>query len=94
VFLDYPEKTAMFGLDLLVVRRDGRVNRIGPGGQAGLIGLPRIADELYRSARVMRLFTHGERRVIDTAALTDLATLSGDDVQRRLDAGEPLLRTR
>jgi hypothetical protein len=33
------------------------VIRLGPAGRAGLIGLPRIADELYRSARVLRLFT-------------------------------------
>ena len=91
VFLDYPEKTAMFGLDLLVVRRNGRVTRIGPGGQAGLIGLPRIADELYRSARVMRLFTHGERRSVPAADLAALAALDTEDILRRLDSGTALL---
>src|SRR5690606_5655101 len=42
-FLDYPEKSKMFGLDLLVQRRSGEVIRLGPEGRAGLIGLPEIA---------------------------------------------------
>lgn len=61
VFLDYPEKKAMFALNILVQRRSGEVLRLGPSGQAGLIGLPRIADELYRTARVLRVFVLGER---------------------------------
>lgn len=87
VFLDYPEKTAMFSLDLLVARRDGSVTRLGPGGQAGLIGLPRVSSELYRTARVMRLFTHGERRSVDGSILADLARLSTEELTARLDAG-------
>lgn len=55
-YLDYPEKRAMFGLDLLVELQDGTVTRLGPRGRRGLIGLPAIADVLYRSARVLRLF--------------------------------------
>lgn len=91
VYLDYPEKSAMFALDLLVVRRDGQVLRVGPAGQAGLIGLPRIADELYRSARVLRLFTHGARRQVDAAALAGLACMGAQDVVGRLESPDPLL---
>jgi hypothetical protein len=91
VFLDYPEKLAMFGLDLLVVRRDGRVTRLGPGGQAGLIGLPRVASELYRTARVMRLFTHGVRRSVDESRLAALATLSAPEVEAVLGTGGRML---
>jgi len=72
VFLDYPEKAAMFALDLLVVRKDARVTRVGPHGHAGLIGLPRIADELYKSARVLRVFVHGRRCVIPVERLAAL----------------------
>jgi HD superfamily phosphohydrolase len=92
VFLDYPEKTAMFALDLLVERHDGRVLRIGPAGEAGLIGLPRIADELYRSARVMRLFTHGERRSVSAEALAALAAYTEPELSQRLEDGTRLLR--
>jgi len=43
-------------------------------GYAGLIGLPRIADELYRSARVMRVFTHGQRFSIGADRLVRIAS--------------------
>jgi hypothetical protein len=91
VFLDYPEKSAMFGLDLLVQLSDGSVLRLGPGGRAGLIGLPSIADELYRSARVLRLFTHGGRRVVSPGALAGLASMEEDELQARLAQDRPLL---
>jgi hypothetical protein len=87
VFLDYPEKLAMFELDLLVVRRDGRVTRLGPGGQAGLIGLPRVSNELYRTARVMRLFTHGERRSVEAGSIAALAMMSAGQIEERLTKG-------
>ena len=90
-FLDYPEKSAMFDLNLLVVRRGGRVLRLGPQGHAGMIGLPRIAGELYRSARVLRLFTHGARRTVTAEALVSLARLPAAQVRDRLDSGARLL---
>jgi HD superfamily phosphohydrolase len=92
VFLDYPEKSAMFGLDLLVQRRSGEVMRLGPGGKAGLMGLPRVADELYRTARVLRLFTLGERRVVDPAALARFAAAGSAAATASLDAQTPLLQ--
>jgi uncharacterized protein len=90
-FLDYPEKSLMFGLHLLVRRRSGEVLRLGPEGRAGLIGLPEIAAELYRTARVLRLFTYGERRVLDPAPVAALAAMSGSALAERLDTGLPLL---
>ncbi|MHB1169413.1 MAG: HD domain-containing protein [Longimicrobiales bacterium] len=90
-FLDYPEKLKMFGLDLLVQRRNGEVIRLGPQGRAGLIGLPEVADELYRTARVLRLFTSGSRRVAEPAALARLAQYSNEAMIERLESDEPLL---
>jgi len=90
-YLDYPEKQAMFGLDLLVHRRTGEVIRLGPGGRSGLIGLPRVADELYRTARVLRLFTTGERRTVSGSALARLAGWDADEVTGRISAGKELL---
>ncbi len=92
VFLDYPEKSAMFALDLLVQRRSGEVIRLGPGGKAGLMGLPRVADELYRTARVLRLFTFGERRTIEPEALARFAADGPEAAAHRLGLGTALLR--
>jgi len=89
--LDYPEKSRMFALDLLVQLRSGKVIRVGPAGQAGLIGLPRIAEELYQTARVLRLFTLGGRREVERAALIALAQQDAAAVERRLEAATPLL---
>ncbi len=91
VFLDYPEKPAMFALDLLVRRGTGEVIRLGPGGQAGLIGLPRISDALYETARVFRLFTLSERREVTPSALIDLASSTAEEIERRLRSATPLL---
>ena len=91
VYLDFPEKGGMFGLDLLLRRRTGGVIRLGPAGRAGLIGLPRISDELYRSARMLRLYTFGERRVVGADALGALASLPTAEVAAALDSGRPLL---
>ena len=62
VILDFPVKKAMFQLDVLV-DRGGQVVRLGREGMPGLIDLPRLAEELYRTARVLRLFTFERREV-------------------------------
>ena len=98
VFLDFPVKEAMFRLDLLVGRRDGNVIRLGPAGRPGLIRLPRVADELYRTARVLRLFTLSDRagpaghppRVAATS-VERLLTLPETEVRARLERGDRLL---
>ena len=90
-YLDYPEKPAMFGLNLLLQRRSGEVIRLGPSGYEGLIGLPRVADELYRSARMLRLFTAGERRRVEGHRLAALAQLSAAQVEAKLTSGVELL---
>ena len=64
VFIDFPAKRAMFQLNLLVERRTGQVERLGPGGLPGLIDLPRLAEGLYATTRVLRVFTF-ERRTLD-----------------------------
>ena len=63
VIIDYPTKAAMFQLNLLLERRNGEVARVGPEGLPGVIDLPRVAEELYRTARVLRVFTFLRRRL-------------------------------
>lgn len=69
VILDFPVTKAMFQLDVLV-DRDGPTVRLGSKGIPGLIDLPKLAEELHRTARVLRLFTF-ERREMDPEWLLD-----------------------
>ncbi len=71
VMVDYPAKAAMFQLNILLERRNGTVARVGPGGLSGVIDLPRVTEELYRTARVLRVFTF-HRRVIEPTSLLAL----------------------
>ncbi|HEV2179556.1 MAG TPA: HD domain-containing protein [Gemmatimonadaceae bacterium] len=56
LLLDFPEKPQMLGLDLPVRLRGGQVHRLTREGLPGSINLPALSDELYRSARVLRVF--------------------------------------
>jgi uncharacterized protein len=92
LFLDYPQKPGMFQLDLLVRRRSGEVLRLGPGGRAGLIGLPRVSDELYRTARVLRVFTVSPpARALDAASVVALLALPEAEIGARLRSDRALL---
>ena len=89
MILDYPEKPRMMELDLLL-RSDESTQRISEGGRAGLIDLPRVADELYHSARVFRAFTT-ERRSISRESMLRLLQLPATELRRKLEDHRPLL---
>jgi HD superfamily phosphohydrolase len=57
LLLDYPVKTQMLGLDIPVLRRNGNVERLTGEGWIGTINLPSLSEELYKSARWLRVFT-------------------------------------
>jgi hypothetical protein len=80
VVVDYPAKTAMFQLDVLLERRSGEVARVGPGGLPGVIDLPRVTAELYRTARVLRVFTF-ERRELDRDQFLGIVREMGESVE-------------
>jgi HD superfamily phosphohydrolase len=70
LLLDYPVKTQMLGLDIPVLRRSGQVERLTGEGWSGTINLPSLSEELYKSARWLRVFTAKRarlepRRVLD-----------------------------
>jgi HD superfamily phosphohydrolase len=74
LLLDYPAKTQMLGLDLLVRRRSGDLRRLTAAGWQGAINLPKLSEEFYRSARWLRVYTSrrvsiDERRVKALVAL-------------------------
>ena len=57
LLLDYPVKTEMLGLNLPVLRRTGQIDLLTRESAAGTINLAKLSDELYRSARWLRVFT-------------------------------------
>ncbi len=69
VLLDYPAKTQMLGLDILVVRKNGGVERLTESGWPGTVNLPSLSEQLYRSTRWLRVFTRD--RVDSSRALQD-----------------------
>jgi uncharacterized protein len=70
VFIDFPGKRRMMELDLLVRRRGGSVERLREGGLPGLLDLPAVAEELYRTTRVLRVFTLQPREVTPERVLS------------------------
>ena len=71
VLLDYPAKTEMLGLDIPVLRRNGKIERLTGEGWPGTINLPTLSAELYRSARWLRVFT-ARRTTIPLSLVTDI----------------------
>lgn len=90
VFLDYPEKPRMMGLDILLLHRDGTARRLTETGRAGLIDLPRVSEELYHTARVFRVFT-AQRREMRSARFVETLALSPEEIRARLAGSEPFL---
>jgi HD superfamily phosphohydrolase len=83
LLLDYPVKTQMLGLDIPVLRRNGSVRQLTAAGWEGAVNLPKLSEELYGSARWLRVFTC--RRVdVDKRAIVRLAEMGGDEVRGRL----------
>ena len=56
LLLDYPARESMLSVDLPLRTRSGSVERLTDEGRAGQLGLPRVADALYQSARRLRVF--------------------------------------
>jgi HD superfamily phosphohydrolase len=83
LLLDFPARSSMLGVDLPLRTRSGTVERLTDAGRAGQLGLPRVADELYRSARRLRVFV---ARTPDRPleGLLDLLTWPAAEVARRL----------
>lgn len=90
LLLDYPAKTQMLGLDLLVQRPYGEVRRLTAEGWEGAINLPKLSDEFYRSARWLRVFTT-PRVALNPRAIIRLANMSRAEVKARIREGRALL---
>jgi hypothetical protein len=77
VVIDFPAKPAMFQLDVLIERRGGAVQRMDMEGLEGLLDLPRVSQELYSSARVLRVFTFERREVSADSVLERITRPAG-----------------
>ena len=84
ILIDFPARSAMLGVNLLLRTRSGVVERLTDAGRAGHLGLPRVADELYRSARRLRIFVaQPPDRPLDP--VLEILTWPASEVKRRLD---------
>jgi uncharacterized protein len=90
LLLDFPAKPQMLGLDIPVVRRGGRVERLTTEGIADAVSLPTLSEELYRSARRLRVFV-GESREVPVDGILALLRKDADEISERLRAGRALL---
>ncbi|HJU64944.1 MAG TPA: HD domain-containing protein [Gemmatimonadaceae bacterium] len=93
LLLDFPSKPRMLGLDIPVLWRDGQVRRLTSEGRAGAINLPALSDELYRSARWLRVFVARPAEVPRDRLLA-LIQRPASELAEWLRAGEPLLGER
>ena len=90
LFLDFPTKPDMLALDLPLVKRDGVVTQLAGAAVDPHLGLPRVAAELYRSARRLRVFVMRPARVA-AKTIVDLIMLPGEEVAARLASGRRLV---
>ncbi|MGD2217107.1 MAG: HD domain-containing protein [Gemmatimonadales bacterium] len=74
LFIDYPAKSRLLELDILMLDRDGAVQRLTSAGRAGLIDLPRLGRDLYHAARVMRVFTWPRTELKEPERVLELVT--------------------
>jgi len=90
ILLDYPEKPEMLGLDIPVLRREGSVRRLTAAGWPGAVNLPTLSDELYRSARWLRVFV-ARKITVHEQRLLALLRRSPEEIRDRLERGGGLL---
>ena len=93
LFLDFPAKPDMLALDLPLVKRDGAVTHLAGAAGGAHLGLPRVAAELYRSARRLRVFVV-RPAAISANAIVDLVMAPRAEVAARVQEERPLLGAR
>ena len=90
LLLDFPARTAMLGVDLALRTRSGAVERLTDAGRAGHLGLPRVADELYQSARRLRIFV-STPPTRSLEPVLQVLTLPAEEIEARLRGAAPLI---
>ncbi|MEE8061015.1 MAG: HD domain-containing protein [Gemmatimonadales bacterium] len=87
LLIDLPARKAMFGIHLPLRTRTGAVEWLTGEARSGELGLPGVADELYRSAQRLRVFL-GRPVDLPLRTIMELVTVPADDVSDRLDRNE------
>ena len=80
----------MLALDLPLVKRDGTITHLAGAEAAAHLGLPRVANELYRSARRLRVFALGAATV-PVKAIVDLVMTPRAEVAARVEGERSLV---
>jgi HD superfamily phosphohydrolase len=86
LLVDFPARSSMLGVNLPLRTRSGTIERLTDAGRAGHLGLPRVADELYRSARRLRIFVSSQPST-PLDGILPVLTCSSDEVRRRVNEG-------
>jgi len=92
LLFDFPSNPSMLAVDLPLRTRTGSVERLTGEGRAGQFGLPRVAGELYQSARRLRIFTAAPI-ARDLTGARALIALTPAELEAQLNRGTPLLTT-
>jgi HD superfamily phosphohydrolase len=90
VLVDYPAKLTMLELDVLLVRRNGDIQRLTSAGEKGLIDLPLLSRRLHHTARVFRVFSLERLAPVEPAPILELLQAPAADVAERLSDPRPL----
>jgi HD superfamily phosphohydrolase len=86
VFVDYPANPRMMELRLLLVRRNGDVQRLTSEGEEGLIDLPRLGRSLHHTTRVLRVFSLEPLEPRDPSPLLEILAAPAEEAAERLKA--------
>jgi HD superfamily phosphohydrolase len=84
LLIDFPARPSMLEVDLPLRTREGEAERLTSEGREGQLGLPRVAEELYQSARRFRIFVaQPPKRPIEK--IPELLTVPSGQVRAYLD---------
>jgi hypothetical protein len=87
LLIDFPARSSMLAVELPLRTRGGGVERLTSQGREGQLGLPRVADELYQSARRFRVFV-ARPPIHDVTPILQLTEMTAFQIRDRLDRGK------
>lgn len=90
LLLDLPSNPSMLAVDLPLRTRTGTIERLTGQGRAGQFGLPHVAEELYQSARRLRVFT-ARPVTVDLTSARELIGLTAIELDARIRDSRKLL---
>ena len=83
LLIDFPARPSMLDVDLPLRTRDNAVERLTSEGREGQLGLPRVAEELYQSARRLRVFV-ARTPAREITGLMEVIATPADALRERL----------